>query len=145
MIIRKARLKDSKKIAKLNEKYFHEKGRNWDKLISSKNSEMFVLEDNKEIIGFTGLEYFDWNNTIQIIDIFVHSEYRKKGLGSKLVKYLLNRAKKTKYRCVIAEAPPLNPVIRLYLKKGFRKCGYNDRYYSNKNREIAVFLSYDLK
>ncbi len=145
MRIRRAKLKDASKIAKLNEKYFHENRRNWNSLISSKNSEMFVLEENKEIIGFTGLEYFDWNNTIKIIDIFVHPEYRKKGLGSKLVKYLLNRAKKTKCRCIIAEAPSFNPILQLYLKMGFRKCGYNDRYYSNKNEEIAIFLSYDLK
>lgn len=145
MRIRKARLKDSKKINNLNKKYFHEKGRNWNKLINSKNSEMFILENNKEIVGFTGLEYFDWNNTIKIINIFVHPEYRKIGLGKKLMKYLLQKVKKTKYRCIIAEAPSSNPVVQLYLKNGFRKCGYNDRYYSNKGKEIAIFLSYDLK
>ena len=144
MEIRKANLKDSKKITELNKKYFHEK-RNWDKLISSKNSEMFVLEDKTEIIGFTGLKYHDWNNTIWIIDIFVHPKYRKKGLGTKLLKSLLQRIKKTKYRCFIVEAPSLNPVLQLYLNNGFRKCGYNDRYYSNKGKEIAIFLSYDLK
>jgi len=44
---------------------------------------------------------------------------------------------------LIAEAPSLNPVLILYLKNGFRICGFNDRYYSNDGKEIALFLSYD--
>ena len=53
-------------------------------------------------------------------------------------------AKKTSFRCLIAEVPSLNPAKKLYEKMGFRKCGYNDRYYSNKGKEICVWMSLDI-
>ena len=145
MKIRKANLRDAKIIERLNKKYFHEKGRDWKKLISSKNSEIFVLELNKIVVGFTGIKYYDWNNTAHVIDIFVHPDYRNRGYGTDLVKFLLKYLKNKKYRSLIVEAPSLNPALILYLKNGFRICGFNDRYYSNKGREIAIFLSYDFK
>jgi len=93
MKIRKAGLNDVGKISELNKEYFHEEGRNWNELIISKNSEMFVLENKKEIIGFTGLKNSDWNNTLHIVDIFVYPEHRKKGLGTIMIKYLLKLMK----------------------------------------------------
>ncbi|KPJ57207.1 hypothetical protein AMJ49_01170 [Parcubacteria bacterium DG_74_2] len=145
MKIRQANLKDVKTIEGLNKKYFRERERDWGKLISSKNSEMFVLELNKKVMGFTGLEYQKWNNTAHVIDIFIHPSHKKKGYGTKLIKFLIKYLKNKKYRSLIAEAPSLNPALILYLKNNFRICGFNDRYYSNKSKEIAIFLSYDLK
>ncbi len=143
-IIRKANIKDSKIIIELNRRFFHEKGRDWKKLIFSKHSEMFVLELNKKIIGFTGLKYHNWNNVVQIINIFIHPNYRRKSYGTKLIKFLIKYLRKKKYRTLTAEAPSLNPALIFYLKNGFRICGFHDRYYSNKGKEMALFLSYDL-
>lgn len=144
MDITKATLEDIKTLEDLNDKFFHENGRDWEKLVSGKNSEMFLLEENHNIIGFTGLSYSDWNGTARIINIFVHPDHRKKGYGSQLIKYLQNYLKNKNYRTLIAEAPSLNSVLSVYLKNSFRICGFNDRYYSNDGKEIAIFLSYDL-
>jgi len=135
MRVKRADKKDFEEIKKISKKYNFE-------LQGAK--EMYVLKE-KEIIGFTGLIYKDWNNTIQISDIFVIPEKRRKGYGLKLIKFLIEKAKKTKYRCLIAEAPSLSNAPKLYEKAGFRKCGYNDRYYSNSGKEIALWYSYDLK
>ncbi len=145
MKIRKATLRDLPEIRTLNKKFKFEIGRDWKGLISSKNSEMFVLMNGRSIVGFTGLIRYDWNNTIQISNIFVDHQYRRKGLGFRLVNFLVERSRKTIYRCLIAEAPSLNPVVDLYKKAGFRQCGYNDRYYSNSDKEIALWMSLDLK
>ncbi len=106
---------------------------------------MYVLVENKKIIGFTGLIYHKWNNTLKISDIFIIPEYRKKGYGFKLIEFLVSRAKRTNYRCIIAEAPSLSNAPKFYKRAGFRKCGYNDRYYFNFGKEIALWYSYDLK
>lgn len=143
MEIKKAKLKDVNSISKLNRKFFHEKERDWKRLIYSKTSEIFILELDKTIVGFTGIKYCGWNNTAHVIDIFVQPDYRNRGYGTNLVKFLLKYLKNKKYRTLIAEAPSSNPVLKLYLKNGFRVCGFNDRYYSNKGKEIAIFLSYD--
>jgi len=145
MKIRKATLKDLSEIKKISKKFNFEVPRNWKELITSKNSEMFVLVEKNKIIGFTGLIYHKWNNTIQISDIFVKPEYRRRGLGFKLLNFLIEKVRKTEYRCLIAESPSLNPSVKLYKKAGFRKCGYNDRLYSNKKKEIALWMSLDLK
>ena len=142
--IRKASLRDLPAIRKLNDKFKFETGRDWKRLIISKHSEMFVLTDDESIVGFTGLIRYDWNNTLQILNIFIEPKHRRKGLGFALVKFLIERSRKNSYRCLIAEAPSLNPVVDLYKKAGFRQCGYNDRYYSNSGKEIALWMSLDI-
>lgn len=143
MNIRKATIKDAQSLEILNEKFFHEEGRNWEELITSEKSEMFVIDEESEILGFTGVNYDRWNNTARIIDIFVHPDHRNKGYGLGLVKYLTDYLKDKSLRSLIAEAPSLNSVLNLYLKAGFRICGYNDRYYDNSGKEVAIFLSFD--
>ncbi|MFA6553283.1 MAG: GNAT family N-acetyltransferase [Patescibacteria group bacterium] len=143
-IIRIATRRDAAQITALNKRYFHEAGRDWIALIAGRSSDMIVLQLGKRIIGFTGLQISSWNNSARVIDIFVHPKYRKRGYGAQLLAFILKRAKKYHVRTVMAEAPSLNPVLNLYLKCKFRICGYNDRYYSNSNKEMAIFLSFDL-
>ena len=90
--IRVATLKDVRIISSLNTRFFHEAGRDWRSLISGPTSEMVVLLEGKDIIGFSGLLFQRWNASARIIDIFVHPDYRKKGYGTALVKFLLGRA-----------------------------------------------------
>lgn len=145
MEIRQASLGDLSEIKKLSNNFDFETDRDWEDLISSKDKRMFILVDKNKIVGFSGLIEYDWNDTLQISNIFICPNYRNKGLAKKLIKYDIDEAKKTPFRCLIAEAPSLNPVKKLYEKMGFRKCGYNDRYYSNKGKEICIWMSFDLK
>lgn len=82
-------------------------------------------------MGFSDLIMFDWNDTIRISDIFIHPNSFGLGLAMRLIRQDIEEAKNTKYRPLIAEAPSLNPITRLYEELGFRKCEYDDRYYSN--------------
>lgn len=145
MEIKEANLKNLSKIEELSKKYNFETNRDWKDLISSENKKMFILLNDGIIIGFSGLIQFNWNNTIQISNIFVHPNYRNKGLAIKIIQHDIDEAKKTSFRCLIAEAPSLNPVKKLYEKMGFRKCGYNDRHYSNNSQEICIWMSLDLQ
>ncbi len=145
MKIEKVSDSDKQCIEELSRTFHFEEDRNWDEVFASGNQEMFVVKEDENVLGFTGFTYWDWNNTIQIIDIFVHPDSRCKGIGNTLIQYLIEKAKMTKYRCILAEVPSLNPVLKLYLKNGFRLCGYNDRYYSNSGKEVALWMSYDLK
>ncbi len=136
MEIRKANSGEIKEIKRISKKYEFE-------LQGSK--EMYVLIKEEKIIGFTGFVYYKWNNTLKVSDIFIVPEYRRKGCALKLINFLIDKAKKTNYRCIIAEAPSLSNAPKLYEKAGFRECGYNDRYYSNSGKEVALWYSYDLK
>ena len=143
MEIRNAKPEDIKSLEAMSKEHDFEQNRDWKGLVE--NNEMFLLLDADKVIGFTGLIRHDWNNTLQISNIFVRPEYRGKKLAQRLLNHLLEKAKETKYRCVIAESPSNTPVGKLYEKMGFRKCGYNDRYYSNTGEPIAYWMSYDLK
>lgn len=144
MNIRKAKIDDLKKIESLNKKYFHE-DRDFKEILENKNDYFFIAEEKKEIVGFSGIQYLNWNNTARIIDIFVLPQYRGKGYSDGLIKKIKLEAKKLKVRTIIAEAPSLNSALKTYLRNGFRACGFNDRYYSNDAKEIAIFLSFDMK
>ena len=147
MRIRKAVPTDLRAVAEMSRKYEFETNRDWRAAISSKDSEMFLLVDGSVVVGFTGLIYNHWNETIQILDIFIRPEHRGHGLGLKLVSFLISRAraKRSDYRCLIAEAPSAGNMDEFYKKAGFRKCGYNDRYYSNDGKNIALWMSMDLR
>ncbi len=95
MKIRKATLRDLPEIRRLSKKFEFEIGRDWKELISSKNSEMFVLINDRSVIGFTGLIRYDWNNTLRISNVFVEPQYRRTGLGFTLVNFLVERSRKT--------------------------------------------------
>jgi len=144
MSIAKAMLNDLPEIERLNKKYFKEI-RDFKKIIEGKNDLFFIIKESKKTIGFGGIHIFHWNNTARIIDIFVHPKYRRKGFGNKMLLKIKKEAKIFGVRTIIAEAPSLNNVLIVYLKNDFRICGYNDRYYSNNGKEIAIFLSYDIK
>lgn len=142
--IRTAGIGDLKEIEALNNKYFHEQDRDFKKYVTDENYQMIVAEE-REVVGFAGFKKQNWNKSLEVIDIFVHPRFRKQGVGTKLLQKLINLAKNTKARVIIAEAPSNNPVVFLYKKCGFRKCGYNDRYYNNQGSEQAIFMSLDLK
>ena len=143
MTIREAKIKDLKAIEALNKKYFHEK-RDFKEILKNKDNLFLVAEENGKIIGFSGIHYHDWNNTAWIIDIFVQSDYRGKGVSDMLIKKIKSEAKKLKARTIIAESPSANNALKTYKRNGFRVCGYNDRYYSNNSKDKAIFLSFDI-
>lgn len=144
MNIVRAKIKDCSEIERLNEKYFKEI-RDFKEIIQGKNDYFFVGRKGEKIVGFSGFHFYRWNNTARIINIFIHPDFRRKGYAMEFIKKIKREAKKLNVRTIIAEAPLLNKVLSLYLRNGFRICGFNDRYYSNTGKEIALFLSCDLK
>ncbi len=143
MKIKNAAIEDIKSLEAISKEFDFEPNRDWKGLVE--DHEMFLLFEANKIIGFTGIIRHDWNKTIQISNIFVRPEYRGQKLAQKLLKHLLDKAKQEDYRCVMAEAPSNNPVVKLYETMNFRKCGHNDRYYNNSGDPMAFWMSYDLK
>ncbi|MBD3304390.1 GNAT family N-acetyltransferase [Candidatus Woesearchaeota archaeon] len=143
MDIRNAQEENIKSLEAISKEFDFEPNRDWKGLV--KDHEMFLLFDADRVIGFTGLIEYKWNRTLQISNIFVRPEYRGQKLAQKLLTHLIGKAEKTGHRCLIAEAPSDNSVVKLYETMGFRKCGHNDRYYSNTGEPQAFWMSYDLE
>ncbi|OUS76111.1 hypothetical protein B1748_14985 [Paenibacillus sp. MY03] len=88
-----------------------------------KNQEIILAKDDEDLIGYLRLEYL-WSKYPYIGLIMVHPDYRGKGLGKRLLKYveehLKSKGLKTIYSSSqVNEADPQE----WHRKMGFKECG----------------------
>lgn len=90
------------------------------------------------VIGYICLWMF--LDEIHILNLAIHSEFRRQSLGEKLLKYALNLAQRRGIRWATLEVRQSNhPAIALYKKMGFKSVRLRPRYYMD-NREDAVVM-----
>ncbi len=97
-----------------------------------------VAVEGDRVAGYVGsqtvLEETDMMN------IAVHPDYRRQGVGEALVNALVYDLQKLGSRCLTLEVRASNdPAIRLYKKLGFVQIGRRPKYYRNP-REDALIL-----
>jgi ribosomal-protein-alanine N-acetyltransferase len=91
----------------------------------------WVLEENKEIVGF-GIVAFA-KLRAHIMNMCVAPEYRRRGLGRRIMLHLQIVARQHHCRWVWLEVRPTNrPAIVLYRKLGFRAKQVLKGYYPNR-------------
>lgn len=102
----------------------------------------YVCEDNGKIAAYGGV----WHvlDEGQITNIAVKPEYRKSGLGSRLLDAIISYAKTEKLSVVELEVRASNaPAIGLYKKFGFHEVGVRKNYYKNPT-EDALLMNLDI-
>lgn len=105
-------------------------------------SKYFVAELNNKIIGYIGSWFL--SNLIHITTIAVHPDYRRKGIGETLMKFILNLGIKENYKTCVLEVRISNVnSINLYKKLGFRIEMIKKEYYPD-NKEDAYYMVKDL-
>ena len=82
----------------------------------------FVAEMDNKIVGFIfGQETLPFPDKIYVRHIAIHPDYQAKGIGKKLYEALINKAKKTGKKEIIATINPDNPPsIKLHEQLGFK-------------------------
>ena len=95
------------------------------------NNEIFVIENNKKIIGWLRFNLF-WDNIPFMNMIYFLDEYRKIGLGRKLVEYWENEMKNIGYKSVLTSTQSNEDAQNFYRKIGYVEIGgfkyFNDPY-----------------
>ncbi|GBG08237.1 putative GNAT family N-acetyltransferase [Paenibacillus agaridevorans] len=91
--------------------------------MEAENQEIILAKDDEDLIGYLRLEYL-WSKYPYIGLIMVHPDYRGKGLGKRLLKYveehLKSKGLKTIYSSSqVNEADPQE----WHRKMGFKECG----------------------
>jgi ribosomal-protein-alanine N-acetyltransferase len=82
---------------------------------------------------------------LHIANLAVRPEYRRKGLGRKLLESLLQEARRRETRLVTLEVRMSNvPAIELYHRYGFRDVALRRRYYE-PDKEDALVMVLDLQ
>jgi len=81
-----------------------------------------------------------------LLNICVHPEYQRRGLGVRMVEHLLVEARRRGVRMALLEVRVSNvAAYRLYLKLGFDEIGLRKEYYpAREGREDAVLLAREL-
>jgi len=116
--------------------------------VLEKNFEWQLLEEHVEEprvfaallegrqVGWIELGYHKWNNRMRVWEFFVKEEFRKKGIGTLLMRQAVKIAKEKGARMLVLETDTLNiPAISFYLKFGFKLIGFDIAAYSNEDME----------
>ena len=96
-------------------------------IISSKNTFLLLVESNTDVAGYLTVSLIKNVNQKMgyVDDIFVLKEFRKKGLGSLLIKELISILKKKKFKKIRLGAYIDNKkALDLYKKLGFKLTHY---------------------
>lgn len=101
-----------------------------------------VDEENEKVVAYAGvwltLDFGD------ITNIAVHPDYRREGLGSRLLSTIVDLCKERDIERVCLEVKETNlSAIEFYKKSGFLQDGIRKKYY--QNTYDAYLMSLDLK
>ena len=107
--------------------------------ISDSFEVFYCLVDQDMVVGTVALKKID-EKTVELKALYLHKDYRGKGLGSLLMSVSVNEAKSRGYKRIVLDSMlKYEEAIRLYEKFGFEKI---DRY--NDNPMAEVFMKMDL-
>lgn len=106
--------------------------------MESDNTIYIVAKENNNVAGYAGMYLsFEEGN---ITNVAVNPLSRRKGIGEKIVRDILNRAYEKGVRDVFLEVRETNSVaITLYEKIGFKEEGIRKNFY-DKPRENALIM-----
>jgi len=111
---------------------------------------IFVYENNENILGWISLSPYRKGRmalryTIEI-SYYVHKEYKRQGIGSKLIEYSMLQSRKIGYRTLFAIILDKNEAsMNLLYKFGFTKWGHMPNIADFNGEECGhVYLGYKL-
>ncbi len=101
----------------------------------------WVITEKEMIIGYGIILLLP--GEAHILNVCVHPDHQRNGIGRKILHYLLHRASRARADMVLLEVRASNQIaIQLYLSEGFNELGVRTNYYpSVTGREDAVILA----
>ena len=100
---------------------------------SSKDDKCFVAEEDGKIIGAVWCrimnDYGHIDDSIPSLAISVHKEYRRQGIGTELMRAMLDELKHAGYSGVSLSVQKANYVVKMYQHLGFEVFAENDGEY----------------
>lgn len=110
------------------------------------NHQVWVLQNKQLIVGF--IIFYIIAGECHILNFCVDPTQRGKGLGKRLLQYVVQYAKEHRADMILLEVRQSNCVaLTLYQQLGFNEIGIRKNYYmlpQNKGRENAILLALEL-
>ncbi len=109
--------------------------------LNSPSSKYLVAKQGTQIVGFAGLKVVI--DEADIMNIVIKKSYRNQGIGSLLLKNLINLCNKLNLNLITLEVDEKNyNAIHLYKKFGFEKIGARKNYYKDST---AIIMKKEIK
>jgi [ribosomal protein S18]-alanine N-acetyltransferase len=90
------------------------------------------------------INYWVVADEIHVLNVATHPDWRRRGLGRRLMLHCLREARKRESALVTLEVRRSNEkAINLYQSLGFEPVGVRPRYYENKEDAIVMVLRLD--
>lgn len=144
--IRKMQLRDLDAVYELEKKIFK---KSWSRnnfvyeILDSPISFPYVIAKDQQVIGYA--IYWRVDNEAHIANLAIDENYRRRKLGSLLLRYLLKEMMRQKVQVIYLEVRRSNIAAQnLYLKHGFEYVGVRNNYYI-KDKEDALLMSLFVK
>lgn len=112
--------------------------------VHDRESEFLLALDDGRVVGFAGL----WLviDEAHVVNVGVHPDYRRKGVGMQMMQELLERAIRRGAKCAMLEVRAGNvPAIRMYEKLGFAVAGRRKAYYPDNQEDALVMWKHGLE
>lgn len=95
-------------------------------ILKKRNSNIFILESNKQICGFMIISLLKKRTVSYLDDIFVKPNFQRKGYGKLLFEYFIQFSKEKQVEKMgLGTRAENKPAIAMYKKYGFKIIGYN--------------------
>lgn len=121
----------------------------WYQMKLEENFPVLVYEEDNKVIGFATFGSFRarpaYKYTVEN-SVYIHNEYRKKGIGELLMNQIIKVAEERDYKTLIAAIDETNEAsIKLHIKLGFKYVGTIKKagYKFNKWLDLS-FYQYEL-
>ena len=142
-MIRIARLSDLQEIIKIENDSFMDP---WPEIafkseFNSKSARSYVYLLNETVIGYLFCWYI--RNEIYINNIAVNSEYRRMGIGRKMIKYIKNNFSNNVKKIHLEVKSSNIPAVEFYRSEDFYYTSTRKKYYSDNSD--ALLLTYDMR
>lgn len=102
-----------------------------DQIINDKYAKFFVYEKDSKVIGFIHVNELD--EAIDLINLVVDPAYRRKKIGSLLLKHIIADAKETVKMITLEVSASNKTAQKLYEKFDFEIISIRPNYYNNED------------
>ncbi|MDO5725815.1 MAG: ribosomal protein S18-alanine N-acetyltransferase [Tissierellia bacterium] len=107
-------------------------------LLNNPLANYFIAISDEKIVAFAAIWYI--LDEVHIANFCVKPDYRKKGIGKKLLNHIILDAKQRNFMGITLEVNEKNEAaINLYLAEGFVAYGFRPGYYS-ETKDAAIIM-----
>jgi ribosomal-protein-alanine N-acetyltransferase len=106
------------------------------RLLGSRTARFLTAFDHGKVVGYAGMTL---ESSAHILNIAVHRDYRRRGIGSRLLSLLLEAAADHGTTSATLEVRASNVVAQnMYRKFGFRRVAIKKGYYAAEDEDAVV-------